>query len=128
VAALSASSLYLAKNQTYRGQCQLTFDPRHAARLDELTPDEYAAMAGDLFVAQHAIARAMAPDHVNIESLGNVVPHLHWHVIARFDWDSRFPAPVWAPVQREPDAGRLAEVAALLPAVEKDLLSRLGSA
>jgi diadenosine tetraphosphate (Ap4A) HIT family hydrolase len=33
------------------------------------------------------------------------VPHLHWHVIARFDWDARWPAPVWAPAQRTvPDA------------------------
>jgi diadenosine tetraphosphate (Ap4A) HIT family hydrolase len=56
------------------------------------------------------------------------VPHLHWHVIARFDWDSRFPAPVWATAQREADADRLAGVAALLPAVENDLVSRLGRA
>ena len=52
VAPLSASSLYLAKNQTYRGQCQLIFDRRHAARLDQLTADEYAAFARDLFAAQ----------------------------------------------------------------------------
>ena len=29
-----------------------------------------------------------------------MVPHLHWHVIARFDNDANFPAPVWAPAQR----------------------------
>ncbi len=29
------------------------------------------------------------------------MPHLHWHVIARFDWDSHFPAPVWAGAARE---------------------------
>jgi len=40
-------------------------------------------------------------DRANRASLGNVVPHLHWHVIARFDWDARWPAPLWAARQRE---------------------------
>jgi diadenosine tetraphosphate (Ap4A) HIT family hydrolase len=31
-----------------------------------------------------------------------MVPHLHWHVIARFDWDSHFPQPIWGSRQREP--------------------------
>ena len=95
VAVLSASSLYLAKNQTYRGQCQLVFDRRHAARLDQLTTEEYAAFSQDLFAAQHAVVRAVRPDHVNIESLGNVVPHLHWHVIPRYAGDARWGMPIW---------------------------------
>lgn len=104
IAVFSVSSLYLAKNQTYRGQCQLTFDPRHVARLDELTPDEYAALAGDLYLAQHAVARAMNPDHVNVESLGNVVPHLHWHIIPRYFGDARWGMPIWTtPLSAMPD-------------------------
>jgi diadenosine tetraphosphate (Ap4A) HIT family hydrolase len=123
IATLSVSSLYLAKNQTYRGQCQLTFDPRHAARLDELTPDEYAALAGDLFVAQHAVARAMNPDHVNIESLGNVVPHLHWHIIPRYIDDPRWGMPIWTtPLSAMPDR-RLdeAERASVIEAIRRVL-------
>ena len=101
---LSASSLYLAKNQTYRGQCQLVFDRRHAARLDQLTEDEYAAFVGDLFVAQHAVARALGPDHMNVESLGNVVPHLHWHIIPRYVGDARWGMPIWTtPLSAMPD-------------------------
>jgi hypothetical protein len=72
IATLSASTLYLAKNQTYRGQCQLTFDLRHAARLDQLSSEEYALFSADLYLAQHAVARVVAADHVNVESLGNV--------------------------------------------------------
>ena len=95
VAALSASSLYLAKNQTYRGQCQLIFDRRHAARFDQLTAAEYEAFAGDLFGAQNAVVRTLRPDHVNIESLGNVVPHLHWHIVPRYVGDARWGMPIW---------------------------------
>jgi diadenosine tetraphosphate (Ap4A) HIT family hydrolase len=110
IAALTVSSLYLAKNQTYPGQCQLTFDLRHAARLDELTPDEYGAFAGDLLLAQRAVAGAMNPDHMNVESLGNVVPHLHWHIIPRYVGDARWGMPIWTtPLSAMPDR-RLGEV------------------
>ena len=104
VETLSASSLYLSRNQTYRGQCQLIFDRRHAARLDQLTADEYGAFARDLFTAQNAVVRSVGPDHVNIESLGNVVPHLHWHIIPRYLGDARWGMPIWTtPLSAMPD-------------------------
>ena len=104
VAPLSISSLYLAKNQTYRGQCQLVFDARHASRLDQLTPGEWTAFGTDLFAAQQAVVRALQPDHTNIESLGNVVPHLHWHIIPRYVGDRRWGQPIWTtPLSAMPD-------------------------
>ena len=42
----------------------------------------------------------VAPTKINLASLGNLVPHLHWHIVARFDWDSHFPQPVWGAAQR----------------------------
>ena len=69
----------------------------------------------------------LRPAKLNLAALGNMVPHLHWHLIARFDWDSRFPAPVWAPAQREADAGRMAAVEAALPALEAELRARLAT-
>jgi diadenosine tetraphosphate (Ap4A) HIT family hydrolase len=55
-----------------------------------------------------AVRLHLQPTKVNLASLGNVVPHLHWHVVARFDWDSHFPAPLWAPPARASDPVRLA--------------------
>jgi diadenosine tetraphosphate (Ap4A) HIT family hydrolase len=95
VARLGIGSLYLAKNQTYRGQCLLIFDPRHAARPDELSPGEWATFSSDLQRSANAVMRAVRPDHVNVASLGNVVPHLHWHVIPRTVGDLRWGAPIW---------------------------------
>lgn len=123
VARLSISSLYLARNQTYRGQCQLIFDPRHVARLDQLSLDEWAAFAADLHAAQRAIVRAVDPDHVNVESLGNVVPHLHWHIIPRVAGDPRWGAPVWQDAPAVMPDTRLSadERAALLAALRHAL-------
>jgi diadenosine tetraphosphate (Ap4A) HIT family hydrolase len=39
--------------------------------------------------------RTVQPDHVNLESLGNVVPHLHWHIVPRYRSDPRWGAPIW---------------------------------
>jgi len=80
----------------YRGHGILVFDPRHATRLDQLTSAEWAAYAADLQRVVQAIAGVCRPDHMNVESLGNVMPHLHWHVIPRYKDDGRWGAPIWA--------------------------------
>ena len=41
------------------------------------------------------------PRKINIASFGNYMPHLHWHVMARFETDSYFPEPMWGKSQRE---------------------------
>jgi diadenosine tetraphosphate (Ap4A) HIT family hydrolase len=43
----------------------------------------------------------LAPDKINLASLGNAVPHLHWHVIPRYRDDSHFPEAIWGALQRE---------------------------
>jgi len=41
------------------------------------------------------------PTKINIASFGNYVPHVHWHIMARFENDSFFPEPMWGEKQRE---------------------------
>jgi len=41
------------------------------------------------------------PRKINIASFGNYMPHVHWHIMARFETDSYFPEPMWGKVQRE---------------------------
>jgi hypothetical protein len=51
--------------------------------------------------------------------LGNLVPHLHWHVIARFDWDSRFPQPIWASAERAVEPAARARLALPLDRLDR---------
>jgi len=43
------------------------------------------------------------PDKINIASFGNYLPHVHFHIMARFEQDSYFPEPMWGKKQREAD-------------------------
>jgi diadenosine tetraphosphate (Ap4A) HIT family hydrolase len=70
---------------------------------------EFSALAAaqrqrcmDLVCAvERVLIERLRPTKVNLASLGNMVPHLHWHVVARFEWDSHFPNPIWGASQRE---------------------------
>jgi diadenosine tetraphosphate (Ap4A) HIT family hydrolase len=43
------------------------------------------------------------PKKINIASFGNYMPHVHWHIMARFEEDNFFPEPMWGTKQRESD-------------------------
>ena len=78
----------------------------HVAEWTDLVPTQRSALMQTVAKVETVLREALRPTKINLASLGNVVPHLHWHVIARFDWDSHFPQPVWGTAQRavEPPA------------------------
>lgn len=86
----------------------------HVAEFSDLTPAERGVCMAAVVAVEHALRSVLQPTKINLAALGNMVPHLHWHVVARFEWDSHFPAPLWAPAQRPFDAARLAAVQAQL--------------
>jgi len=53
-----------------------------------------------VLAVEQALRDTLRPDKINLASLGNQVPHLHWHVIPRFVDDAHFPDPVWAARRR----------------------------
>jgi len=87
--------LYLFRDQRFRGYCLLFFDPYHATDLAQLPEREHDAFMLDLKQTGQALQRALHPDHMNYECLGNSGPHLHWHVIPRYQNDPRWGRPVW---------------------------------
>ena len=83
---------------------------RHVAEFSDLTPDERETCMNTVVAVEEILRTQLQPTKVNLASLGNMVPHLHWHVLARFDWDSHFPAPVWSAPQRPVNAEKLADL------------------
>lgn len=73
---------------------------RHIAEFSDLSPSDQAGCMRAVATVEQVLRQQLQPTKVNLAALGNAVPHLHWHVIARFDWDSHFPASVWAAPQR----------------------------
>ena len=107
---MTVSTLYLDRNQTYRGQCVLVFDPRHAEGLETLSPVEFNAFAADLRVAARALTAACNPDLMNYASLGNIIRHLHWHIVPRYRSDPRWGGPIYTSTLAEMLETRLEDV------------------
>jgi diadenosine tetraphosphate (Ap4A) HIT family hydrolase len=75
----------------------------HVREMSELLDDERLRLMRTVFAVESAQREVLAPLKINLASLGNMTPHLHWHVIARFADDLHYPQPVWGAPQRTPD-------------------------
>ena len=98
----------------------------HVAEFSDLSAAE-RQWCMDAVVAVEVALRGVvpAPRKINIATLGNMVPHLHWHVIARYSDDSHFPSPVWAAAQRERNAALEKTLTEALPAAEARMVAAL---
>ena len=85
----------LAGEADYPGFCRVVLN-RHVKEMTDLPPAERARLMEAVYAVERTLRECLAPDKINLASLGNVVPHLHWHVVPRFRDDRHFPAPIWA--------------------------------
>lgn len=106
----------------YPGFCRVILEA-HVAEMTDLAPADRARMMNVVFEVETVLREMLSPRKINLASLGNMTPHLHWHVIPRFADDPHFPQPVWAARRREPRAGVPPELDAGLAAA---LARRLG--
>ena len=100
----------------------------HVAEFSQLDAQDRQLCMDAVAQVELRIRAHLNPVKVNLAALGNMVPHLHWHIVARFDWDSHFPAPVWAGAVRPAPAESLDDVRRKLPALDADLAHRLAAA
>lgn len=105
----------------FPGFCRVVWNA-HVAEMTSLAAADRRHLMNVVFAAEAALRALAQPEKINLASLGNVVPHLHWHVIPRWRDDSRFPAPIWAAAQR-PGAARRAPANAELAAKIAALLA-----
>lgn len=109
------------------GFCRVIWN-HHVAEMTDLSYGEREHIMSLVFVVEEAIRQVMKPAKVNLAALGNMVPHIHWHVIPRFTDDAFFPGSVWSSRAREPSPSILDErrqAALELPDLIRGLISRL---
>lgn len=97
----------------------------HVKEMTDLPAAGQQALMRVVLATEAALREVMAPDKVNLASLGNMVPHLHWHVIPRFADDPHFPNPVWGVKQRDTPHAAPADLDALLRATLNRQLARV---
>ena len=67
----------------------------HVKEMTDLAPEHRARMMKIVFAVEAAMREVVKPDKINLASLGNKTPHVHWHVIPRFEKDKHFPNSHW---------------------------------
>ncbi len=82
------------------GFCRVIWN-RHVAEMSDLSHGERDHLMALVFAVEEALRHVMHPDKVNIATLGNMVPHIHWHVIPRFRDDAFFPGSAWSQKTQE---------------------------
>ncbi len=85
----------------YPGFCRVILNA-HVKEMTDLNGGERRRFMDVVFAVEQAVRDSLKPDKINLASLGNMVPHLHWHVIPRFADDRHFPDAIWAPARRDP--------------------------
>ena len=96
--------MVLVDDAHYPGFCRVIWNA-HVQEMTDLPAADRTLLMDAVWQVESALRETMAPDKINLASLGNMTPHLHWHVIPRFADDAHFPAPVWVQAQRDAGCG-----------------------
>lgn len=118
----------LVDDPLYPGFCRVIASAHVKEMTDLPVADRHACMQL-VFAVEAAMRDVLQPEKINVASLGNMTPHVHWHVIPRYQDDAHFPAPVWAAQQRDVAAQVLEARRGRLPALREAILreiTRLG--
>ena len=105
----------LVADADYPAFCRVIWHD-HVKEMTDLPVPDRAHIMDVVWRTEQALRDVLDPDKINLASFGNMVPHLHWHVIPRFADDKHFPQPLWGSAQREGVAHALPGLAATLKA------------
>ena len=122
----AALSVVQVDDAAYPGFCRVVWHD-HVREMTDLPDAGRSDIMRAVWQVELAVRDVMRPDKINLASLGNMTPHLHWHVIPRFHDDAQFPDPVWAVARRATAPATLAARAALLPQLRLAIATRMAS-
>jgi diadenosine tetraphosphate (Ap4A) HIT family hydrolase len=93
VCALSASTVYLFREQSYKGRCVVAYN-KHVNELFELEDNELELFMKDVKRVAAAVKKAFSPNKINYGAYSDKLPHLHFHIVPKYEggpnWGSTF--------------------------------------
>lgn len=90
----------LVSDPDYPGYCRVIWNA-HVKEMTDLSASDRAHFMHVVFSVESMLRELLQPDKINLASLGNQTPHLHWHVIPRYRDDAHFPNAIWSARLRE---------------------------
>ena len=125
IAASAQWRVILVNDANYPGFCRVIWHA-HVKEMTDLSEAERAEFMRVVWQVESAQREIMQPHKINLASFGNMVPHLHWHVIPRYTDDAHFPQPIWAAANSAlPEPQSLLARFSLLPQLRAAIQSRL---
>ncbi len=111
----AACRIIRVDDPAYPGFCRVIWNA-HVREMTDLEASERHELMRVVFAVEDVVRRLFAPDKINLASFGNMVPHVHWHIIPRWADDRHFPEPIWGNVHRDGNGTR--------PAVSDEQLAK----
>ena len=90
---------------------------QHVAEMTDLSANERQALMDIVYFVESQMCHILQPQKINLASFGTMVPHQHWHVIARFSDDAYYPDSIWSQAHHQN-----------IPSLPTDWLQRLQTA
>lgn len=112
----------LTAEPDYPGFCRV-IARQHAKEMTDLPDETQLHIMQVVLTVERVMREILRPDKVNLASLGNMVAHVHWHIIPRYHDDPHFPASIWAAAQpgRQPRPQPAETLQALMNALQQAL-------
>lgn len=87
------------------GFCRVIWQD-HVREMTDLSPNDRNYLMNVVFSVETVVCTLFQPHKINLASFGNMTPHLHWHIIPRWQDDPHFPEPIWGRQQRSSTSTR----------------------
>jgi diadenosine tetraphosphate (Ap4A) HIT family hydrolase len=82
------------EGEMYPGFCRVIWNA-HVREMTDLAATQRSEIMRVVMKVEQALRDTLRPEKINLASLGNMTPHVHWHVIPRFVDDASYPNPIW---------------------------------
>lgn len=112
----------MVEDKHYPGFCRVIWN-EHISEMTDLSDQDRNLIMQIVWKVEQVIRDIMGSHKINLASLGNMVPHVHWHIIPRYTDDPHFPNPIWSPLDIE--ESDVTEKLKLLPRLKLELETRL---